>query len=290
MPMKILNKYLLVLVCALGAGVAAAAPDQGVNGASAWVYGDYGQIRLVSASNGVDEQQNVQIGVQMRLRKGWKTYWRTPGESGIPPNFDWGDSQNVALGEPAWPTPTRLSEFGAEAFGYKQEVIFPVMATREDPAEAMQLDLVMSYGVCKDICMPVTTHMALSLPATDIPAQRTQHARHIERFARKVPQEEGAGGLSVSSLRMVRIHDQSAIEVTLEGTKKLKSPDVALELTAEYRQLAPRIVLAEGGQRAIVTVPIIMDADAPPLIGQHISVVAWDGAGLAVEGVLPVRR
>ena len=269
--------------------VAAAAAEQDVKAASPWVYGDYGQIRLLSSSDGVDESQTVQIGIQMRLRKGWKTYWRTPGESGIPPHFDWSGSQNVVLSEPAWPTPTRLSEFGAEAFGYKQEVIFPFMATRKDLAGGIDLDLVMSFGVCLDICVPVTAQLTLSLPTKGDPVQRTQQARHIERFIAKVPGENGAEGLTIASLRLAGSQEKLAVEVNIDGTNPMSEPDAVLELGPEYRQLAPRIVRGKDSAQASVVIPIIMDGEATSLIGQNISVVVWDGDGLAVEGVLRVR-
>ena len=58
--------------------------------------------------------------------QGWKTYWRMPGDAGIPPQFDWSGSQNVKSVEVLWPAPQRFIDSGGETVGYKDRVVFPL--------------------------------------------------------------------------------------------------------------------------------------------------------------------
>lgn len=100
------------------------------------------------------------VGVRMRLQKGWHTYWRTPGDSGLAPNFDWSASKNVAAVEVLWPVPKRFDAEGDTTFGYEDEIVWPVWVRAIDPDEPIAVDLKMSYGVCKDICVPNEVHLS----------------------------------------------------------------------------------------------------------------------------------
>ena len=101
-------------------------------------------------------------GVEMRLEKGWKTYWKNPGDSGIAPVFDWSASENVGDIHLSWPAPRRFDDPGDVTFGYKDEVIWPLRVTPVDAALPVTLRLAMTYGVCSDsICIPREADLAL---------------------------------------------------------------------------------------------------------------------------------
>src|SRR5690606_3324502 len=61
------------------------------------------RLRLVSGVAGTKGQDAVRIGLHVALAPGWKTYWRSPGEAGIPPSFDWSGSRNLAAATVLWP-------------------------------------------------------------------------------------------------------------------------------------------------------------------------------------------
>ncbi|MGB3141534.1 MAG: protein-disulfide reductase DsbD domain-containing protein, partial [Aestuariivirga sp.] len=67
-----------------------------------------------------------QAGILAELEPEWKTYWRMPGDSGIPPQFDWAGSQNSAAIEVGFPVPRRFNDEGGETIGYHDRVVFPV--------------------------------------------------------------------------------------------------------------------------------------------------------------------
>ena len=96
--------------------------------------------RLITVQDGVaGGMSTLSAGIQIELNKGWKTYWRCPGEVGIPPQVDWSASQNVKNVRFEWPAPERFTAFGIENFGYKGEVVFPLQINLERPGEATLL-------------------------------------------------------------------------------------------------------------------------------------------------------
>ena len=62
----------------------------------------------------------LRAGIELRLAPGWKTYWRYPGDSGIPPRFDFAKSRNVKSVTVRWPAPQRLTDESGTSIGYKQ--------------------------------------------------------------------------------------------------------------------------------------------------------------------------
>ena len=108
-------------------------------------------------------------GLRIRLEPGWKTYWRAPGEAGIPPDLDWSGSRNLVAAETRFPAPEVFDSYGVQTIGYTGEVILPLLLKPSDPAAPMQVTADVSLGVCHDICMPMTTTVRATLPPGGTP-------------------------------------------------------------------------------------------------------------------------
>lgn len=161
---------------------------------SPWVQGLHSRIRLVT---GGPMSANWLGGVEIVLDPGFKTYWRTPGDSGLPPRFDWSRSDNVAAVEVKWPPPLRHEDAAGAAYIYRDAVILPVIVKPADPAKPVTLGLSVDYGVCKDICIPA--HADLSLPLRPDATQRAV----LEKALASQPRPQPVGSpadLSVLSL------------------------------------------------------------------------------------------
>lgn len=104
--------------------------------------------------------------LHMVLEPGWKTYWRAPGDVGIPPQFDWSGSSNIRAVSTSWPTPDVFFEQGMRSVGYQREVIIPLRMTAQDTGTVMTLSGQMQIGLCKDICMPANLSFKATLPPT----------------------------------------------------------------------------------------------------------------------------
>ena len=102
--------------------------------------------------------------VLVTMPSGSHTYWKEPGDAGVPPVFAFNGSTNVAKAEVLFPAPTRIKEEGLEAFGYTDHVAFPVAVTLADPGKPASLHLDMTYAVCNKICIPGHAKADLALP------------------------------------------------------------------------------------------------------------------------------
>lgn len=107
--------------------------------------------------------------VSLVLAPGWKTYWRAPGEAGIPPSFDWSGSQNLGSVTIHWPRPEVFEVNGLHSIGYHDRLVLPVEITPRDPAQPVLLQGSMMLGVCSDICVPATVALSGDLAGEGAP-------------------------------------------------------------------------------------------------------------------------
>ena len=102
-------------------------------------------------------------GLRITLAPGWKTYWRAPGDAGIPPQIDLAGSQNVASARPVWPVPEVFDQNGMRSIGYAGSVVIPLEVTPSGPGPA-RLTGTLDIGVCEDICVPMQLGFDAPLP------------------------------------------------------------------------------------------------------------------------------
>lgn len=152
----------LALGAMLTAGLLGAAPA--LSDESPWVISSDSKVRLVSGTVEVDDKPHLLAGVQLRMDGGWKTYWRNPGDSGVPPSFDFAGSKNLKHAEVLYPAPHRFADADGTAIGYDDEVVFPVRIMPEREGEPIELKLALSYGLCKTLCVPNDVSLTLELP------------------------------------------------------------------------------------------------------------------------------
>jgi DsbC/DsbD-like thiol-disulfide interchange protein len=128
-----------------------------------WAESAKSGARLVAATGKL-------AGFEIRLAPGAITYWRDPGDAGVPPTFDFAGSENVAAIAPVFPAPKRIRESdGGEAFGYDGGVLFPLMVEPRDPAKPLTLKLHANFAVCEKICLPAEARLMLTLPGAGSP-------------------------------------------------------------------------------------------------------------------------
>ncbi|EJW12936.1 hypothetical protein A33M_1498 [Rhodovulum sp. PH10] len=149
----------VLTMLALTGGAAVAGPT-----VSAWDGDARGAVRLIGGGATADAPSTV-AGVEIRLGDGWKTYWRYPGDSGVPPRFDFSRSVNVKSATVRYPAPHRFADGGGTSIGYKGGVIFPVAVARDDATQAATLAVEVDYAVCERLCVPKTGTATLVLPA-----------------------------------------------------------------------------------------------------------------------------
>lgn len=104
-------------------------------------------------------------GLSLALAPGWKTYWRRPGEAGIPPEFDWSGSENVASVRVHWPSPVVFHTNGMQTVGYKGGVVLPLEVLPKVAGQPMHLKARVDLGICNEICMPAEVTLSADLAA-----------------------------------------------------------------------------------------------------------------------------
>lgn len=125
-------------------------------------------IRLIAA-DGTNGEGATWIGLEIDMPETTRTYWRVPGESGIPPQFDFSGSTGVGDHEIAWPYPTRGETEAYLDHAYFGHTVLPISIAVTDEAPVIALDAML--GICADVCVPVSASFSLAIdPAeTDRP-------------------------------------------------------------------------------------------------------------------------
>jgi DsbC/DsbD-like thiol-disulfide interchange protein len=126
-------------------------------------------VRLIAARPGKDAQRHIlRVGIEIKLHPGWKTYWRYPGDSGVPPAFDFSASSNVKDVKVLFPAPLSFDDgAGGRSIGYKDSVILPVHIVATDAAHPVTLRLKLDYGACEKLCVPAKATLDLALDGGD---------------------------------------------------------------------------------------------------------------------------
>lgn len=238
-------RSLIGVLMVLPAGVATAVE-------SPWANAGKAEVRLIAGGSSVAGAQ-LRAGVEIRMARGWHTYWRYPGDAGIPPRFDWSGSSNVASVEIRWPAPERIPiEDGLASIGYSGGVLFPVHVRPADAAKPVALRLKLDFGACEKICVPASAKIAL-----DIPPGSGKRQPALDAAEARVPAIATSGGnqkLGVISAKLERSKPPRAIiEIAAPAGKPFdlfaEGPD------DDWALPLPKLIDHKGG-RARFTLPL----------------------------------
>jgi len=195
------KRFCFAPLAGLALVAAAAAAGSGpvrAEDASAWASDTHSQVRLIAGTN-AEGQRTLRAGLDIKLAPGWKTYWRYPGDSGVPPRFDFSASGNVKDVQVLWPAPERMPDGGGQSIGYHDRVIMPLRVTPKNPAKPVLLHLKLNYAVCETLCVPADAAAKLAL----IPAASGQDM-DLKQAEARVPKAAKLGADAPLTVRMVR--------------------------------------------------------------------------------------
>jgi DsbC/DsbD-like thiol-disulfide interchange protein len=264
-PINFLRLPVAVLI-ALSALCATAASDE----ASRWDGDARSAARLISgaAGHGV-----LRAGIEIRLKGGWHTYWRYPGDAGVPPQFDFAGSQNLKAVEVRWPAPRRMSEAGLIAIGYDRDVILPLNVTAQDPARPVTLRLKLNYAICEKLCVPAEAKIELPLAAGP-----TAQDSVLTAAEARVPSKRGLGEGTPLAIRAVRREAGPQLPRLLIDVAAPAGGAVDLFAEGPTDQWAPPLPVAiEGAPPGVQRFALDLDG-APP--GE-----TYDGAAITLTAV-----
>lgn len=256
-----LRQWSLLPIFALLAGLMLGAGAKGALAAAGkWAKSDLIEARLVAASEGTGNLAQLPLAVEIKIKDGWKTYWRSPGEAGLAPSLDWTGSENLQSAEISWPVPSRFSLFGLQTFGYAKYLALPIAATVREPGKPLELTARLDVLVCADVCVPQNLPVSLSLPAGG--AAPGPEAQIVARAQSLVPGGGEAVGLELVSLREVAITDEKGtrkpgLEVVARSAQPFDGADVFIETDPAIQFDAPRLDMSRDGTEATLRLAAI---------------------------------
>ena len=235
--------------------------------ASPWVEGFNNKVRLLAGKAGEGADAKIYAGIDIAMPAGWKTYWRAPGEAGgVPPEFDWAQSENLQEALVLYPAPHRLIDKAGATIGYKDHVLFPVALTAKDPSKPILLKLKAAYGVCKELCVPAEAELGLAVPPDASPSDG------IGSIVATVPRTPALAGRDpeIASWR-VDTRDSKPVLVIEVADKNGPGGDAFADVKGgTYLPLPKRIADANG--HAVYEVDLTDGVDIKDLKGKQIAV------------------
>lgn len=152
-------------------------------------------IRLIAGSNKADDAV-LRAGIEVKLRPSWKTYWRYPGDSGVPPHFDFSGSENLKKADVFYPAPHLFTDETGQSLGYKDTVIFPVVVSPQQVGKPVRLRVKVDYAVCEKLCVPAEGRAELTLVTGD-----SRHNPALTAAETRVPKQVTAPQLGLTAKR-----------------------------------------------------------------------------------------
>ncbi len=264
--MKALSTY-AISVTLLACGQAQAS-------SSNWFEMEGARIRLVTA--GVPDAEGRLKGVlDIELKPGWKTYWRDPGDAGVPPTIDALSNPNIVSARLDFPAPQWHDEGDFKWAGYDYPIALPVTFTLKDPAGSAAIDADVFLGVCETICVPVQAKLALD-PGSD-PDNPDDTATVEKAFAAVPPAATAEFGLKLTE-------KSGEAKAMLEAVFPGNSENADLFIAGEDGYVFAKPVKEERDGKTFFSLEVTRPDEKPAGTGLHYTLVTDTGA---VNGVLP---
>jgi DsbC/DsbD-like thiol-disulfide interchange protein len=194
--------------------------------------------------------------LDLALAPGWKTYWRSPGDAGIPPTFDWSGSKNLKSVRVHWPAPDVFQANGMQTIGYHDHLILPLEVTAVDPSQPVTLSVTVDLGVCDEICLPASVSLRSDLVSPGAPDAGIKSA-----LADRAATADEAGVTDVACT-------VDPIADGLRLTARVRLPDPGTTEVVAFETADPSVWVAEAKTRRtgpdLVAVTELVPPDGAP--------------------------
>lgn len=168
------------------------------NASSPWIIDQYTKSRLFVG--GYDKENKIlHLGWHLTLKDGWKTYWRTPGEAGLPPRWSWTKNKNINSIAVNWPVPELLHIFDMDTYIYHNEVILPIEVQVQNENEALSIALDLDYMICEEICIPLEGRYQLDIDTVGKVKISLFQKAQLDRYRGRVPAKISGDGTTVKA-------------------------------------------------------------------------------------------
>lgn len=218
--------------------------------------------------------------MRLVLAPGWKTYWRAPGEAGIPPRFNWSGSENLAGAKIHWPRPEMFDLNGIRTFGYHDTLVLPIELTVRDPGAPVKLKAAVDLGICDEICVPMALNLAVDIHpgGAKVPA--------ISAALADQPETARKAGLTSARCSAEPIRDGMRLTGRLTLPRVGPEEVAVVELADETVWVSPAATTRDGGdlQATVDLVPSSAQPFAVNRSGIRITVFGSNGRAVELQG------
>jgi len=236
--MNDIHRSLSLALLACGIAAVFTAPVRAAD-ESPWSEDTRSAVRLI-AGGGKNGDGTLRAGIEFKLQPGWKTYWRYPGDSGVPPHFDFSGSENLKSATVLFPAPHLFTDETGQSLGYKDKLILPIVVSPQQPGKPVRLRLKADYAVCEKLCVPAEGRAELTLGGGD-----SGQNSALTAAEKRLPRQVTAAEAGLTARRIA------------SGSK----PAVAVDLAAPAGQTVELFVEGPTAQWAL---PIPKPAQASP--------------------------
>lgn len=227
------------------------------------------------------ENGHHMVALRVELAEGWNTYWRAPGEGGIPPEIDWSRSDNIAAVAFHWPVPEVIEHDDVTTVGYYRELVLPIELTPARGGAPIHVEADLLLGICEEICMPLTASIDMMLPVAGAAPDPA-----IERALAARPDRAEEAGVRAATCRRDDLPDG------LRLTARIDMPALGSRETVVFEAADPRIWVSEAQAARAEDGALVAHADfVPPdarpfeMSGQEVRLtVLANGRGVDIRG------
>src|SRR5882724_5256721 len=200
----------MTVMVPIRAGLAAAVimlsvgPQARAQDSSPWQKDGHSAVRLLAGSR---SGAVLLGGIAFQLQPGWHTYWRTPGDSGVPPRIDFSKSENIEAVTILWPAPTKFADgAGGTSLGYQKQVVLPLRIVAKNADKPVTLRADINYAVCEKLCIPVEA-------SAELPFNSVASTEDSALFAAldTVPKPANVGDPNPLTIRDVKREGKSSV-------------------------------------------------------------------------------
>ena len=207
-------------------------------GSTEWVETEAGRIRVTALAPA--EDGTIRGVLDVDLLPGWKTYWRDPGDAGVPPSVNIEDSINIGSARLDFPPPERIDDGYSVWAGYDAPVAFPLTLGQQTPGRKSRLEATVFIGLCETVCIPFQTHFSLTIEPDHAPSPL--EVRIVDRAYADIPEPHGHG-FDVLEGRLSEHRDRVSISVAHPVSRS--EPELFLTAPAGWYFDVPERVAGE---------------------------------------------
>ena len=278
------GRYATILIV-LGLGAVALTTHAASTGKSRFV-----EVALVSEEASVAPGRPFRVGLHMRIAKGWHTYWKNPGDAGLPARLKWTLPEGFTAGPIQWPAPDRIPAPPLMSYGYKEELLLPVEITppRNLGARDVTLAVKADWLECAEACLPGKAELDLTLPASRESPKPSETAPLFAEARRRLPApptgwslsaEAGPRALALSFRAAEGAHAESAYFFAEDPKLTEHAVPQGFEALGDgYRVTLKPAPNAPGRPGRLQGVLVVVGADRPTAVQVDVAVAAGDPA------------